>query len=103
MGQSASAFLPLAILGVLIILLVSRQRSMKREIAKVQSQLSLGSEVMTHSGLFGTVRALRDEPVEIEIAPGVVTRWARAAVNRVVSPEAEAPTEDTSPTDNDQT
>ena len=102
MGQSASTLVLLAILALPIILIVSRQRAMKREIAEVQSRLALGAEVMTHSGQFGTIRALRDEHVELEVAPGVVTKWARAAVNRVVSPVDEEFTEDASSTDTDQ-
>ena len=101
MGQSASTLVLLAILALPIILIVSRQRAMKREIATVQSKLALGAEVMTHSGQFGTIRALRDDHVELEVAPGVVTKWARAAINRVVV-EEEA-TEDVRPTETDQT
>ena len=93
MGQSASTLVLLAILALPIILIVSRQRAMKREITKVQSELSVGAEVMTHSGQFGVIRAMRDDQVEIEVAPGVVTRWARAAVNRVVTPLPDDTTE----------
>ena len=101
MGNSASTLLLLAILALPIILIISKQRSMKREIAQVQSQLALGAEVMTHSGAFGTIRALRDDHVELEVAPGVVTKWARAAINRVVSPVEEDPTE--RPTETEET
>jgi preprotein translocase subunit YajC len=106
-GQSASTLVLLAILALPIILIVSRQRAMKRQIAQVQSQLTVGVEVMTHSGLFGTIRALRDDSVEIEVAPGVVTTWARAAVNRVVTPlddvDDGAASTDIDRTDPDQT
>jgi len=104
-GQSASTLILLAILALPIILIVSKQRAMKREIAQVQSQLALGAEVMTHSGVFGTIRALREEQVELEVAPGVVIRWARAAINRVVTPvdEDEDATEGSTSTDTDQT
>ncbi len=106
MGQSASTLVLLAILALPIILIVSRQRSMKREIAQVQSRLSLGAEVMTHSGQFGTIRALGDDWVEIEVAPGVVTKWARAAVNRVILPVEDEPddaVDDAKSTETDQT
>ena len=103
MGDSAGTLVLLAILALPIILIVTRQRAMKREIAQVQSQLSLGAEVMTHSGQFGTVRALRDDYVELEVAPGVVTKWARAAINRVVTPVEETTSEDASPSETDQT
>lgn len=105
MGQSTSTLILLAILALPIILIVSKQRAMKREIAQVQSQLRLGAEVMTHSGVFGTIRALREDQVELEVAPGVVMSWARAAVNRVVTPldEAEDATEGSTTSETDQT
>jgi preprotein translocase subunit YajC len=42
---------------------------------------------MTASGMYGTVAALEDDAVLLEIAPGVTTRWARAAIGRVVETE----------------
>jgi preprotein translocase subunit YajC len=88
-GQSAGTFVLLAILALPIIMIVTRQRAMKREITQVQSQLTLGAEVMTHSGQFGIIRALREDSVDMEVAPGVVTKWARAAINRVILPVEE--------------
>lgn len=103
MGQSgAGTLVLLAILALPIILIVSRQRAMKREITQVQSQLTLGVEVMTHSGQYGTIRALRDDSVDLEVAPGVITTWARAAVNRVVPPVRDDGDDTTAP-ETDQT
>lgn len=83
MGDNSSlVFLLIPIL--LIFMLVLQRRSMRRQTEQVQAQLAPGVEVMTGSGLLGTVRSLRDEHVEIEIAPGVVTRWVRPAIARVL-------------------
>ena len=47
------------------------------------------SQVITSTGLYGTVAAIEDDAVLLEIAPGVTTRWARAAIARVIeTPEA---------------
>jgi len=86
-GNSSSSNLIFLLIPVLLILmLVFQRRSMRRQTEQVQEQLAPGVEVMTGSGLFGTVRALRDEHVELEIAPGVVTRWVRPAIARVIPP-----------------
>jgi preprotein translocase subunit YajC len=45
--------------------------------------LELGDEVITTSGIYGTVRALRDDTVELEIADGVTIKVARPAVARM--------------------
>ena len=42
--------------------------------------LRIDDEVVTTGGIFGSVRALEDDRVELEVAPGVVIRVARAAV-----------------------
>ena len=51
----------------------------------MQAALGPGDEVVTIGGLYGTVAGVDDETVLLEVAPGVQTRYARAAVARVVS------------------
>ncbi len=59
----------------------------------MQNSIVPGSRVMTTSGLHGTVTAVADDTIELEIAPGVHTTWIRAAVREVVVPavSSEAP------------
>ena len=85
MGDSSSLIF-LLIPVLLILMLVFQRRTLRRQTEQVQSQLAPGVEVMTGSGLLGTVRALREDQVDLEIAPGVVTRWVRPAIARVVPP-----------------
>jgi preprotein translocase subunit YajC len=42
--------------------------------------LRVGDEIVTAGGIYGTVRGLADETVDLEIAPGVVVKIARGAV-----------------------
>lgn len=102
MGNSNSSSLIFLLIPVLLILmLVFQRRTMRRQTEQVQSQLAPGVEVMTGSGLVGTVRALRDEHVEVEIAPGVVTRWVRPAIARVIPPPSAIDNEPETPTSRD--
>jgi preprotein translocase subunit YajC len=39
---------------------------------------------MTTAGLFATVVAVEDDAVVLEIAPGVTSRWNKAAISRVL-------------------
>lgn len=47
------------------------------------ANLEVGDEVITAGGLYGTIRALRDDVIELEVADGVVVRMARAAIARL--------------------
>jgi preprotein translocase subunit YajC len=40
---------------------------------------------VTVGGLYGIVQEIDDEAVSLEIAPGVVARYARASVGKVVT------------------
>jgi preprotein translocase subunit YajC len=73
-------------LGMYLVFLRPQRSRMKRA-QQLQQALVPGQLVMTGGGLFGTVAAVEDDAVLIEIAPGVTTRWARGAIGRVVTPE----------------
>jgi len=87
-----AGLLPILLLVVAFYLfLVRPSRRRTDEARKVNDALRLGAEVMTTAGLFGTITALRDDQVELEIAPGVRVRYVRAAIARVVEPEDTMP------------
>lgn len=90
-SKSGSSWQPLilfAIVGIgMYFVFLRPQRSRMRRAQELQRELEPGQMVMTSGGLFGTVAAVEDDAVLIEIAPGVTTRWARAAIGRVVPPE----------------
>jgi preprotein translocase subunit YajC len=60
----------------------------------LQSTLSENDEVMTTSGIFGRIKRLGDDDVDLEIAPGTVIRIARGAIAQRVEPDG-APGEGT--------
>jgi preprotein translocase subunit YajC len=75
-------------------------RNQQRRVAALQSELEVGEEVMMSSGIFGTVHALSEGRVELELAPGVVVTVARQAVVRrveeseyAIDPEPDQPEE----------
>ncbi|MED7923333.1 preprotein translocase subunit YajC [Nonomuraea sp. LP-02] len=86
MGQLGS-ILPLILLVVVFyFLLIRPQRKRQQEAVQMQNSLTPGSRVMTTTGLFATVVAVDNEDVILEVAPGVETRWVKAAIGRVVAP-----------------
>jgi preprotein translocase subunit YajC len=80
-------FVLLASLAIFYFVMIRSARSRQREAVAVQSRLATGLEVMTTSGLYGRVVGVDDEAVTLETSPGVTSRWARAAIARIVSPE----------------
>jgi preprotein translocase subunit YajC len=66
--------------GMLLISLRNRKRQVAEEMVRV-SRIGVGSEVMTTSGLYGTVVAKNDDgTVVLTVAPGVEVKWAAAAL-----------------------
>lgn len=82
--DATSLLLPLIILLPLL-LLIMRQRKQQREYLAQQDRVAVGQQVMTTAGMYGTVTAIHDDQMVLEIAPGVSVRWAKAAVGRIVS------------------
>lgn len=70
-----------ALLAIFIgISLRNRKRQMAEEMVRV-SRIDVGTEVMTTSGLYGTVVARNEDgTVLLSIAPGVEVKWAVAAL-----------------------
>jgi preprotein translocase subunit YajC len=68
-------------------------RPQQRRIAAVralQSDLEVGDDVLTTSGIYGRITKLRDDEADLEIAPGVVIRVARGAIGQRLGPERAA-------------
>ncbi|MFI6299871.1 preprotein translocase subunit YajC [Nonomuraea sp. NPDC050790] len=91
---SLGSILPLVLLVVVFyFLLIRPQRKRQQEAVKMQNSLTPGTRVMTTTGLFGTVVAVDNEDVILEVAPGIETRWVKAAIGRVLTP-GDAPVDD---------
>jgi preprotein translocase subunit YajC len=74
-------FIVLAAMWALLAL--PRQREARRHKA-VMAALTVGDEVMTGTGLFGTIVEMSDDRVWLEIAPGTVIKMDKRAVGTKV-------------------
>jgi len=85
--KGLAQLLPLVlILAVFWLLLIRPAQRRNRDLATLQRSVGVGDRVMLSSGFYGTVRAIDDDLVRIELADGVVAEVARAAIHRVVEP-----------------
>jgi preprotein translocase subunit YajC len=91
MEQMLLPILMFAGLGGLMYFSMKKQKRAAAATKQMHESLVVGARVMTTSGLHGTVTAIADDTIELEIAPGLRTTWVRAAVREVVVP---GPSED---------
>jgi preprotein translocase subunit YajC len=81
------ALIYFAVLALAFFLLIVRpQRRRAQAHRQFVANLSLGDEVLTSGGVYGTITALRDDDVELQIAPGTVIRVARMAIAQPAGP-----------------
>ena|SRR5690348_1750935 len=73
--------------GVFYLIFLRPQQRRVANARALNNSLRLGDEVITTSGIYGTVTALRDDHIEIEIAPDVHVKIVRGAIGgRVTEP-----------------
>jgi preprotein translocase subunit YajC len=82
----ALLFLGLLVAAFLLLIVRPQRRQMAAHRALVAS-LQVGDDVMTSSGIYGTIRGLDDETVDLEVSPGVVLHVARGAISQRVVAE----------------
>ena len=79
----------LILLGIAVlfwVVMIRPAQSRQRAVTRLQASIGVDDEVMLTSGIFGVVRALDEETVQLEVADGVRLKVVRAAVGRVVTP-----------------
>ncbi|MGZ4570862.1 MAG: preprotein translocase subunit YajC [Blastococcus sp.] len=82
-------YFPFILLALAVLLFVLPARARKKVQAQaqaLQNSLTVGTPVMTTSGLHGTVAGLGEGTVDLEVAPGVVVTYARQAILEVRKP-----------------
>jgi preprotein translocase subunit YajC len=82
-------------------LMSSRTRKQQRAAGDFRANLEVGNEVMTGSGLFGTIVDIDGDTITLESTPGNESRWIRAAIAKIVLPPEVDPAELTEEDDED--
>lgn len=79
--EQTTQLLSLAIIVVAFYLLIIRpQQKRQKEHQALMASLKVGDRVVTIGGAYGTIQSLDDDRVGVEIAPGVVVEFDRAAI-----------------------
>ncbi|MGH3424314.1 MAG: preprotein translocase subunit YajC [Nocardioidaceae bacterium] len=95
-SDQLAGLLPLVLLVLVFWFLILRPaRKRQRAAADTQHNLEIGARIMLTSGIFGTVEALDDETMEVQIAAGTTVTAHRQAVAKVIPAEQPADEPDT--------
>jgi preprotein translocase subunit YajC len=79
----------LVLLVLIWFLLIRPQRRRQVEAQRMIERLEVGKEIVTAGGLFGTITAVEDTELRVEIADDVEVRIAKRAVAGIVSDDEE--------------
>jgi preprotein translocase subunit YajC len=74
----------IVMLGAFYALLVRPQRRNMAAHQALMADLHEGDEVMTMGGIFGRIRRLDGDIIDLEVSPGTSVRVARSAISRKV-------------------
>jgi preprotein translocase subunit YajC len=97
----AVIFFAVMLLIAWMVVIMPQQRRVRAHQTLVR-QLSEGDEVMTTSGIFGTITSIDGDMLRLEVAPGVELKVAKGAIARRVGPDLE-PEPDLDEPDEDET
>jgi preprotein translocase subunit YajC len=92
-GSTGTLLLYVALAGAAMYFLMIRPaRTRQRQQQETIAAIHPGAEIMTTSGIFGTVAAISDDQISLEVSPGVFIRILPAAVARVIESAPSATT-----------
>ena len=83
----------LVILVLMWFLLIRPQRRRQQDSQRLLDSLTVGQEVVTAGGLYGTITGLEDDEARVQIADGVEVRIAKRAIAGILSEEEQGPDE----------
>ena len=84
MGGLGGLLFPLLLLGVMWFLMIRPQMKRAKEHREMVSKLANGDEVITNGGVAGTITAIGESFVTVEIADNVRIRVQKGAVANVL-------------------
>ena len=83
--KDLAGFLPFVLIALVFWFLIVRpQRRRQQDLARTQSSIGPGTEVMLGSGFYGTVVSVGDDTLDLQLAPGTTVKVARQAVVKVL-------------------
>jgi preprotein translocase subunit YajC len=79
-GSGLGYLLVLLLPFLLLVWIMFTQRRRNQQIQALQTSLAVGDEVVTTSGLYGTIVALDDAVATLDVGSGTTLRYDRRAI-----------------------
>ena len=83
-GLLSTLLFPVLLLGVMYFIMIRPQMKRTKEHRAMLDKLSKGDEVITSSGIAGTVREIGDSFISLEVSDSVTLRVQRGAIGHVL-------------------
>jgi preprotein translocase subunit YajC len=81
-------------LGVMYVLMIRPQRQRQAQQQSMISEASVGDDVLTTGGIYGTITQAEDDDIVVEIASGITVHMTRRGIAAVLPPEEEEEDDD---------
>ncbi|HTX71152.1 MAG TPA: preprotein translocase subunit YajC [Thermoleophilia bacterium] len=85
MGGATIIVWILVFFGIFYFLAIRPQRRQRQQHAEMVGMLKKGDEVVTIGGMFGTITAIGDDWVELEVAKRTRVRYLKRAISSITS------------------
>jgi preprotein translocase subunit YajC len=80
--------LPVLFVGAIYFFIWRPQQRRIAAVRQLQAEIEEGDEVLTTSGIYGTIVRLGDSDADLEIAEGTIVHVARGAIGQRVTDDA---------------
>jgi preprotein translocase subunit YajC len=81
-------FIPM--IAVVYFLMIRPKQKEQQAMAKMLGSLKRGDRVLTHSGMYGEVAALKDDVITLKFSDNVRIDFNKSAIQKTVDEKAEA-------------
>ncbi|MEY9850147.1 preprotein translocase subunit YajC [Streptacidiphilus sp. BW17] len=85
MGSSSFLLVAVVMFGAMFLMTRSAKKK-QQQASEMRNQLEPGSGIRTIGGMYALVKAVNDDTVELEVAPGVYALYAKQAIAQVMDP-----------------
>ncbi|PKQ20378.1 MAG: preprotein translocase subunit YajC [Actinobacteria bacterium HGW-Actinobacteria-6] len=83
-GSQGSIISFVVLIAAFYLLIIRPQMKRQKDQKTLMASLAVDDRVITIGGIYGTIRILDDETVQLEVAEGVTITMARSAVARKI-------------------
>lgn len=86
-GGMGMIIMLVVLFAIMYFFMIRPQNKKQKEIQKFRNELTVGQEVVTIGGVYGTIKSIDEvaNTVTLEVAPGVKIIFAKEAINPIAT------------------